>query len=186
MTSQQWIFDAPDRFIVGTIGAPGEREFYFQVRQKNLLVSLATEKSQASALAERITTIIREIKKSAPLNAVSSGPSDSDPLELPLDSEFVVGAIAIAFDPTSLEIEISLRADGADYSDFAQDGEEIAAESGEISGPMVDIRLDLSMALAFAERTMALVAAGRRTCPFCSLPIDPRGHLCPRANGYRR
>jgi len=71
MSSQQWSFDQPDRFIVGTIGAPGEREFYFQIRQKNLLVSLATEKSQAAALAERITTIIREIKKSAPLNAVN-------------------------------------------------------------------------------------------------------------------
>jgi len=49
MTSQKWSFDQPDRFIVGTIGAPGEREFYFQVRQKNILVSLATEKSQATA-----------------------------------------------------------------------------------------------------------------------------------------
>jgi uncharacterized repeat protein (TIGR03847 family) len=174
MNAQQWSFDQPDRFIVGTIGAPGEREFYFQIRQKNLLVSLATEKSQAAALAERISTIIREIKKSAPLSAVNSSPSDSNPLELPLDAEFVVGAIAIAFDPTALEIEISLRAEGGDESE------------DEDSGPVVDIRLDLSMALAFAERTMALVAAGRKLCPFCTSPIDPRGHLCPRANGYRR
>mgnify|MGYP000079238776 CR=1 FL=1 len=35
-------------------------------------------------------------------------------------------------------------------------------------------------------RTMALVAAGRPLCPFCTSPIDPKGHLCPRANGYRR
>jgi len=76
MTSQKWSFDQPDRFIVGTIGTPGEREFYFQVRQKNILVSLATEKSQVAALAERITTIIREIKKSAPLSAVNLGPTD--------------------------------------------------------------------------------------------------------------
>ena len=107
MSSQKWSFDNPDRFIVGTIGAPGEREFYFQVRQKNVLVSLATEKSQATALAERITTIIREIKKSAPLSAVNPGPVDDAPLELPLDSEFAIGAIGIAFDPELLEIEIS-------------------------------------------------------------------------------
>ena len=80
MTSQQWSFDQPDRFIVGTIGAPGEREFYFQIRQKNMIVSLATEKSQAAALAERITTIIREIKKSAPLSGVNAGPLDDQPL----------------------------------------------------------------------------------------------------------
>ena len=174
MTSQQWSFDQPDRFIVGTIGAPGEREFYFQVRQKNILISLATEKSQATALAERITTIIREIKKSAPLSAVNPAPVDDLPLELPLDSEFVVGAIGIAFDPSLLEIEISFR---------AEDGDEVEDED---SGPIVEIHLDLSMALAFAQRTMALVAAGRPLCPFCISPIDPKGHLCPRANGYRR
>ena len=174
MTSQKWSFDQPDRFIVGTIGAPGEREFYFQVRQKNILISLATEKSQATALAERITTIIREIKKSAPLSAVNPAPVDDLPLELPLDSEFVVGAIGIAFDPSLLEIEISFR---------AEDGDEVEDED---SGPIVEIHLDLSMALAFAQRTMALVAAGRPLCPFCISPIDPRGHLCPRANGYRR
>ena len=174
MSSQQWSFDQPDRCIVGTIGAPGEREFYFQIRQKNILVSLATEKSQATALAERISTIIREIKKSAPLSAVNPAPVDDLPLELPLDSEFVVGAIGIAFDPSQLEIEISFR---------AEDAYEVEDED---SGPLVEIHLDLSMALAFAQRTMALVAAGRPLCPFCISPIDPRGHLCPRANGYRR
>jgi uncharacterized repeat protein (TIGR03847 family) len=174
MTSQKWSFDQPDRFIVGTIGAPGEREFYFQIRQKNMVVSLATEKSQATALAERITTIIREIKKSAPLSGVNAGPLDDLPLELPLDSEFVVGAIGIAFDPSLLEIEISFRAEGADEVE------------GDDLGPVVEIHLDLSMALAFAQRTLALVAAGRPLCPFCISPIDPRGHLCPRANGYRR
>lgn len=174
MTSQQWSFDQPDRFIVGTIGAPGEREFYFQIRQKNILVSLATEKSQAAALAERITTIIREIKKSAPLSVINPAPTDDQPLELPLDSEFAVGAIGIAFDPSLLEIEISFRAEDADETE------------DEGTSPMVEIHLDLSMAQAFAQRTMALVAAGRPLCPFCISPIDPRGHLCPRANGYRR
>jgi uncharacterized repeat protein (TIGR03847 family) len=174
MTSQQWSFDQPDRFIVGTIGAPGEREFYFQIRQKNILVSLATEKSQAAALAERITTIIREIKKSAPLSVINPAPTDDQPLELPLDSEFAVGAIGIAFDPSLLEIEISFRAEDADETE------------DEGTSPVVEIHLDLSMAQAFAQRTMALVAAGRPLCPFCISPIDPRGHLCPRANGYRR
>jgi len=174
VSSQQWSFDQPDRFVVGTIGAPGEREFYFQIRQKNILVSLATEKSQAAALAERITTIIREIKKSAPLSAVKPAPVDDQPLELPLDSDLAVGAIGIAFDPSLLEIEISFR---------SEDNDEVDDDD---SGAVVEVHLDLSMALAFAQRTMALVAAGRPLCPFCVAPIDPKGHLCPRANGYRR
>ena len=44
----------------------------------------------------------------------------------------------------------------------------------------------LGKAVAFAQRSKALVNAGRLPCPFCGIPIDPRGHLCPRANGYRR
>jgi len=31
-----------------------------------------------------------------------------------------------------------------------------------------------------------VVAAGREPCPFCGGPMDPQGHLCPRANGFRR
>jgi uncharacterized repeat protein (TIGR03847 family) len=100
---------------------------------------------------------------------------DDGPLELPLDSEFTVGAIGIAFDPTDLEIEISFRSD-------LDDGEEFS----ESAYPTVDLRLDLSMALSFVSRTQALVASGRALCPFCISPIDPQGHLCPRANGYRR
>jgi len=25
-----------------------------------------------------------------------------------------------------------------------------------------------------------------KPCPFCGGPVDPAGHLCPRANGFRR
>lgn len=171
----KWVFERPDRFIVGTIGAPGEREFYFQIRQGSLLVSLATEKAQVSALAERIATIIREVKRSAPLNSVLPMQTDDRPLELPLDSEFTVGAIGIAFDPNELVIEISLRSE-------LDDGDELS----ESMYPSVDLRLDLSMALSFVSRTQALAASGRALCPFCISPIDPQGHLCPRANGYRR
>ena len=105
---------------------------------------------------------------------INPAPTDDQPLELPLDSEFAVGAIGIAFDPSLLEIEISFRAEDADETE------------DEGTSPVVEIHLDLSMAQAFAQRTMALVAAGRPLCPFCISPIDPRGHLCPRANGYRR
>jgi hypothetical protein len=41
-------------------------------------------------------------------------------------------------------------------------------------------------ARSFAERSRAVVSAGRPPCPFCNQPLDARGHVCPRANGYRR
>jgi len=46
------------------------------------------------------------------------------------------------------------------------------------------LRFELSrgQALAFAARAVELVAAGRPSCRFCGLPIDPDGHPCPRMN----
>jgi uncharacterized repeat protein (TIGR03847 family) len=41
-------------------------------------------------------------------------------------------------------------------------------------------------ARAFVARARRVVAAGRPSCPLCSLPLDPTGHVCPRQNGYRR
>lgn len=35
---------------------------------------------------------------------------------------------------------------------------------------------------AFCEQADTLVAAGRPPCMWCSLPIDPDGHVCPRMN----
>jgi uncharacterized repeat protein (TIGR03847 family) len=48
------------------------------------------------------------------------------------------------------------------------------------------VRITELQARAFARRAVALVASGRPSCPFCGRPIDADGHICPRANGYRR
>ena len=57
----------------------------------------------------------------------------------------------------------------------------------EIETPNVlRVQLSISMCSAFIKRSKALIGAGRLPCPFCGMPIDPQGHLCPRANGYRR
>ena len=46
--------------------------------------------------------------------------------------------------------------------------------------------IDPAEARAFARRCAKVVAAGRPPCPFCGGPLDPTGHICPRANGYKR
>jgi uncharacterized repeat protein (TIGR03847 family) len=42
-------FTNPDRFIAGTVGEPGERAFYLQVRASSRLFSVAVEKAQVQA-----------------------------------------------------------------------------------------------------------------------------------------
>ena len=38
----------------------------------------------------------------------------------------------------------------------------------------------------FVPRARHFVQAGRPPCPFCQQPISATGHICPRADGYRR
>ena len=63
---------------------------------------------------------------------------------------------------------------------------ELEDDEVDSEGEVVEITITVAMAVAFVNRSKAVVNAGRLPCPFCGIPIDPRGHLCPRANGYRR
>lgn len=166
------IFTNPDRCVAGTIGEPGERAFFIQARSNARVISVALEKAQVQAIGNRIELIIAEVRKSNPLLSVATLPTDDAPLETPVDEEFQVGAISLAW----RELEQLITFELYELEDDQQDEE----------GQVLEINFSVGMALAFAQRSKALVNAGRLPCPFCGIPIDPRGHLCPRANGYRR
>jgi uncharacterized repeat protein (TIGR03847 family) len=165
-------FTQPDRFIAGTVGEPGERAFYLQIRASTRLFSVAVEKAQVQAISERLEVMISEIRKSTPLMIIEKLPKDGAPLESPIEAEFQIGAMSLAWDVETQLICIQL---------FELEDDEEDAE-----GEVVEINITPSMAAAFSLRSKAVVNAGRLPCPFCGIPIDPRGHLCPRANGYRR
>ncbi|MBC7594788.1 MAG: DUF3090 family protein, partial [Kineosporiaceae bacterium] len=54
-------FDWPDRLVIGTVGHPGSRTFFIQARDKAQIVSVALEKEQSAALAERIEEVLDEL-----------------------------------------------------------------------------------------------------------------------------
>jgi uncharacterized repeat protein (TIGR03847 family) len=165
-------FKSVDRFICGTVGEPGEREFYLQVRAGSALVSASLEKAQASTLAQRLAILCKQVAKEDVTLVVDRVERDDAALESPVDKDFVIGAISIAWDDASKSVSVEL---------FSIKEIEVEDEV-----PDITMNLTLGQAKAFISRTNAVVNAGRVPCPFCSLPIDPRGHLCPRANGYRR
>ena len=165
-------FSRPERFIAGTVGEPGERAFYLQVRSSYRLFSVAVEKAQVQAIIARLDVMVAEIRKSNPLINIEKIATDDAPLESPVEAEFQVGAMSLAWHEGSALICIELY--------------ELEEDEEDPSGEVADIKISLGMAIAFAVRSKAVVNAGRLPCPFCGIPIDPRGHLCPRANGYRR
>ena len=154
-----------DRLIIGTIGAPGEREFFLQYQRGNVVRSFALEKAQAAALADRMAELIREVRRRHGLRG-NSPAADDRPLVTPVESEFAIVEMSLAWEETEGVVLLE------------------ASEGGE--GSTVTISISLDQALEFVRRTERVVSSGRSPCPFCALPLNPEGHLCPRANGYRR
>jgi hypothetical protein len=177
-----FLFDPVERFVVGTVGIPGERTFFIQARTGSRLVSVSLEKAQVAAIADRVLQILREIRLSEPLTAIERVGYDDQPLESPIDEEFRVGVIGLAYVSDRRLIEIDLQA--ITDSDNADD--ELLEIDTSSDQDILRILMTLGYAESFAKRANTVVAAGRAPCPFCGGPIDPNGHLCPRSNGYRR
>ena len=173
--SRARILDPVESFIVGTIGQPGEREFYLQVKFKAAIHSFAIDKLQVSALADRMALLIGELK-AADYRFENVIPSN---FEVPLIPEFQIGVIGIVWLGTTEQVSL-------DVQEIVEgDNDLVPIEDAE--GPAI-FRLLMSpdIANSFISQARKVVSAGRAPCPFCSLPINKDGHLCPRANGYRR
>lgn len=175
-------FNEVDRFTVGTVGVPGDRTFFLQIRSGNTLLSTSIEKSQVAAISERLQYMLKEIRQIHPLSPRPQLSRDALPLETPVEDEFRVGSIAIFYDEESSKIQIDLRELNLSGDDEEDDDETLQITDVE----MIRIFISPSQALTFHDRAELVIAAGRQPCPFCGMPIDPQGHLCARANGYRR
>lgn len=186
MPRQVFDFDRPERFIAGTVGQPGERAFYLQARHGSRVTSVVLEKVQVSLLAEKLDELLDEVLRAtggnAPIPAMApAGSEDLDPLEQPILEEFRVARLTLAWDADNATVVIEAEAPSDD-----EESEDAEPFSDEEDGPdVLRVHLDPASARAFSKRAQALVAAGRPACPFCGLPLDAEGHVCPRTNGKR-
>jgi uncharacterized repeat protein (TIGR03847 family) len=182
---QIYLFDPPERFVAGTVGQPGERTFFLQARRKDRLVSVALEKVQVAVLAERLDSLLEEVRRRGGATAEASAPADLEdvePLETPLFEEFRVGTMALGWDGNDGRVVIeahAVRPDEAESAEPPDDDDENASD-------VLRVRLRPPAARAFARRAARVVAAGRPPCPLCGQPLDAEGHICPRQNGHRR
>ena len=172
-------FEDPIRFIIGTIGLPGEREFFLQVKDASKVRSFSLEKSQANALGERCSEILREIKARRNPELI-----DLNPLETPVESEFPIGVMSLLWNAE--DSRFLLEAQSALGVDSNQLAEELVQGDDDAAPPLLRVKFTAEAAAAFSRRTSDVVAAGRQPCMFCGGPLDLSGHLCPRANGFRR
>ncbi|MEU9581675.1 DUF3090 domain-containing protein [Streptomyces chilikensis] len=194
MSRQVFLYDPPDRFVAGTVGLPGRRTFYLQAAAGTRVTSVALEKTQVAALAERMDELLDEVVRrsggSASVPAVAPADIvDTEPLRTPVEEEFRVGTMALAWDGSDQRMVVEAQAlvelEAETEEDLAA-AEEQMLQDEENGPPVLRVRLTGVQARSFAKRALEVVDAGRPPCPLCSLPLDPEGHVCPRQNGYRR
>lgn len=183
MSRQVHVFRSPDRFLAGTIGQPGEREFFLQVVDGRRVLSVACEKQQVAVLADRLGSLITEVAKRFGATAdPAAHPTGDDPLlTTPVDAEFRVGTMGLAWDGEGSQVIVELLA--LSEEDV---GEEVVLEDREDGPDALRVFLSLGEAQHFADQAQRVVDAGRPPCPLCSNPLDAEGHICPRLNGYHR
>jgi uncharacterized repeat protein (TIGR03847 family) len=182
----------PERFVAGTVGEPGQRTFFLQARSGSRLTSVALEKQQVLVLAERVDALLDEVMRTEEgatlVPAVTpAGMDDAEPLDQPIEEDFRAGTMTLAWDAEANRVVIEVfKFDDSDDGDAGGDPE--PSEEPEVPTPeeLLVVSLPPGVARAFSKRAQAVVAAGRPPCQFCGNPLDPAGHLCPRANGFHR
>ena len=161
--SSSFDLPSPEVFTTGTVGPAGDRVFYLQARDGDLVVTVRCEKQQVSALADYFDGLLDDLEPS-PYGVVAA--SDLHLTE-PFLEIWTVGPIGVAYDEPGDRIIVVL--------------EELVAEEVD-EGASVKVRLNRAQVSAFVRHARELVSSGRPPCRFCGLPLDAEGHACPRMN----
>lgn len=176
-------FDWPDRFVVGTMGQPGERIFYLQVRDQDQLVSVSLEKEQSAALADRMEEVLDEVMEhdGNPFSVPALAPpelADNDPLDQPVTDEFRAGALSLGWDGSTAQVVVEaygvLRVTADDEESMEVEPEEALV-----------VRIPVGAARAFAKRTREVLGSGRPICSLCEQPMDSDEHICELPDGFQ-
>jgi uncharacterized repeat protein (TIGR03847 family) len=162
---------SPDVFTTGTVGPPGQRVFYLQVRDDQLVVTLRCEKQQVAALADYFDGLLEDLEP-APYGVATGDLALTEP---PVEI-WTVGAIGVAYDEPGDRIVVVLE----ELTDADLDAD--VEDDDAAPGASVKVRLSRAQVAAFVRHSREVVSSGRPPCRFCGLPVDPDGHPCPRMN----
>ena len=167
--SESFDFEKPDFFTAGAVGRPGERVFYLQTREKGQLITLKCEKEQVRALGEYLTGLLTKLGASK-----GKPPVDTDLLPF-AEPAWIVATLGVGYDEEQERIVVDAHELFEEEEEGQRAGEEPASAR---------VRITREQAQSFAARAKELMKGSRPSCPVCSGPMDPDGHVCPRSNGH--
>ena len=178
--SESFDFGAPERITVGTEGMPGQRLFFLQARQGDLITTLKMEKLQVAALAAWIAKTLEDLPAPGHL------PEDVElEPETFLQPAWTVGSLGGNYDAESDRIILVAAELTDDASDDEDDEDPDDEDELTPTGATARFLATREQMAALAIRATRLVEGGRPPCPLCGFPLDPAGHQCPRTNGFR-
>lgn len=164
-------FDPLDSIGVGTVGAPGSRQFFLRAGGGGESVVLNCEKFHVQGLVARV----RELLEAQGL----AGPDDEQPAPPPAppgEAEWTIGELGLGYHESRKLFVIVAR----ELATEAEPGADPADE-----GATARFWATPEQVAVFARQAESVLAGGRSLCNYCGLPIDPSGHPCPAANGSR-
>lgn len=180
-------FNPPDRFIADSVGPAGQRTFFVQAVKGSQVMTVSLEKEQVRLLGESLVELLSEMAGAVADHPDEAEMQDRAPLQTPIEEDFRARQLTLAWDEATRRVNIE-----------ASDREPVDEDDGESAEPAepygadpigfqgIRVSLPVGMARGFATRCEDSMTGGRPNCPFCGGPLDPTGHICPRANGYRR
>src|SRR5579859_5586059 len=145
--------------VVGTVGPPGQRQFFLQAHALEEVVTLACEKTHIQSLVLRMRQLLdaHQLEDAA----ASSSAREHAPFEPIWDT----GQLGVGYHEAKHRFVV------------------VAKEALENEPATAKFWLGVPEARAFVRQAEEVLAAGRPNCARCGLPMDPAGHPCPASNG---
>jgi uncharacterized repeat protein (TIGR03847 family) len=155
-----------DFVTIDTIGPPGERTFYLQAAQDDMLITVIIEKEHAAALSIAIRGMLEQLGETE-----DEGVSVSRDLVHPVKPLFRVGHVGLGYDQELDMLVIMV--------------EELVGEGEQ--GTKVHIWASRVQTAQLARKAAVAVASGRPICPLCGEVMDPgEKHICVKGNGRKQ
>lgn len=165
--------DHVDSFVVGTVGEPGNRTFFFQARGlldgRTGTVSFKCEKVQAALLAEAMGKLLGDF----PLG-IGAPTGTWESFVSPVLPEWTVGTIQLGYEQAEDRVVVFLQE--VIELDEGVDPETVDPDTIDVG--RARFQLSRAQAAAVVANVPLLVSAGRPTCAICGVTIESYGYSC--------
>ena len=159
------------RIEAKTFGEPGQRTFQLAVEAGQIQGLVWLEKEQLFQLGIYLRDAVQSLSEAD--KERPSQPRDPDGSGVGEPIDFKAGQFMLSHDtPTNSFYLLAYEIEEAENTEPKEEG------------ASVSFWITMDQAAVLSEEALKICGAGRPRCFLCGLPINPGGHVCPRANGH--